>query len=203
MARTRDQGRFDDQRQKILTAAAGVFSDKGFHGATMDDIADQVGTTKASIYYYYKSKDIVLYEICRATVDAALAYLDEILSDESLTESDRLRVLISRHLQFMEENVDAWTVFFHELGGRDDPEAKAIRKKQRQFGDGIERMLAQAMESGDFRSVLPTRIVVLAILGMSNWSHRWIKSEEYGAQDIADVFSDLLFRGLDPTTPQA
>lgn len=199
MARSRDQGRFDDQRQKILTTAASVFSEKGFHGATMDDIAEQLGNTKGSIYYYYKSKEVILYEICDTTLDAALEYLDEILNDDSLTEADRLRVLISRHLQFMEENVDAWTVFFHELSGRNDPKARAIRKKQREFASGIEQMLTEGMESKELRSVVPPRAVVLAILGMCNWSYRWIKNEPWAAEDISAVFSDLLYSGLDPS----
>lgn len=199
MARSRDQDRFDDQRQKILTTAAGVFSEKGFHRATMDDIAERLGTTKGSIYYYYKSKDVILYEMCDAVMDAALVYLKEIRADDTLSEADRLSALISRHLQFMEENVDAWTVFFHELGGRNDPKAQAIRKKQREFSTGLEQMLADAMETNDFRSVLPARLVVLAILGMCNWSHRWIKHEAWDAGKIATVLSDLLYRGLAPT----
>lgn len=198
MARSRDQDRFDDQRQKILTTAASVFSEKGFHGATMDDIAERLGTTKGSIYYYYKSKDVILFEVCDAVLDAALEYLQEIRSDETLTEADRLNALISRHLQFMGDNVDAWTVFFHELGGRKDAKAQAIRKKQRQFSSGLEHMLTDAMESDDFRSVLPVRLVVLAILGMCNWSHRWIKQEPWDATKIAAVLSDLLYRGLAP-----
>lgn len=201
MARSRDQDRFDDQRQKILATAASVFSEKGFHRATMDDIAERLGTTKGSIYYYFKSKDVILYEICDAAQDDALKYLHEIRSDDSLTEAARLNALIARHLQGMEDNVDAWTVFFLELGSRNDPKAQAIRKKQRQFSTGLEQMLTDAMESNDFRSVLPARLVVLAILGMCNWSYRWIKHEPWAADKIAGVLSDLLYQGLVPTKP--
>jgi len=87
-----------------------------------------------------------------------------------------------------------------ELGGRNDPKARSIRKKQREFAAGIENMLENAMEAGDFRSVLPTRLVVMAILGMSNWSHRWIKGESYDAEAIAAVSCDLLFHGLAPSS---
>ena len=59
-----EDDKYQQQRVAAIRAAASVFADKGFHGATTKDIATQLGIKQGSLYYYFKSKVEALHEVC-------------------------------------------------------------------------------------------------------------------------------------------
>src|SRR6516162_8399980 len=54
---------------EILDAAARIFAERGFHGATTQQIADLLGIRQASLYYYFPSKEVALEIVCMQGVE--------------------------------------------------------------------------------------------------------------------------------------
>jgi TetR/AcrR family transcriptional regulator, cholesterol catabolism regulator len=193
--RVRDEARFSAQRQNILEHAARVFSVKGFHITTMDDVAAAVGNTKAALYYYFPNKEEILFQICEETMDAIMADTSSLIEDDSLTYSERIRQILVQLLQTMDNSLDAFTVFLQEPSWHDHPHAAAVRAKQRQYTTYIEKVISGGIESGELRP-LPVRVTALGLLGMCNWSYRWMRSERISPEEIAEGYFDFISSGL-------
>src|SRR5687768_360982 len=86
------------RREEMLRAAAAVFASKGFHGASMRDIATSLGVQQAALYYYFSSKEALLDEICRIGVGEFLAALSAI-AGRSLPAREKIRLGIRAHLE--------------------------------------------------------------------------------------------------------
>src|SRR5215510_14099153 len=100
-------------REDILEAAAQVFREKGFHGASMNDIAEAVSLQKASLYHHVSSKQEILLEI----LDRALQLLhDQIssISNQNLPADKKLHLMIREYLQILVENIDLASVLLFE-----------------------------------------------------------------------------------------
>jgi AcrR family transcriptional regulator len=196
MAGRRDQARYDRKRQNVLDAAASVFRAKGYESARLEDIADVLGVTKASVYYYFARKSDLLIELCARAVEDALARQSRILGQDRPAD-ERLREAVADHIRGMASNYAVWSIFFREFAvdQSDDPRRKAIQAGLRKFGRRFENLLADGVESGVFRPV-DARVVSYAILGMLNWSNRWIQHEDLGevTRQIVDFIDEGLLR---------
>jgi AcrR family transcriptional regulator len=182
-------------RDDILEAAAQVFRQKGFHGASMANIAEAVNLQKASLYHHVSSKQEILFEI----LDRALELLLERISPiarQDLPADERLRRMIREYLQILAENTDLSAVLLFEhrsLEGRQHARHVPNRDKfealwRAVLQDGVR---ARQFECDD----IP--LTARAILGILNWTITWYRpSGALTIQQIADRYSRLLLSGL-------
>lgn len=194
MARTRNEQWYAANKDAILQKAARLFRTHGYDKTTMDDIAVALQLSKASIYYYFPTKDDLLYQVCENAVGQALEQMSAIQA-HATSDIDKLHQLMLNHFQAFAAHADAFTVFIQELWKRDDERSRSIRRKQRKFQEGIEALVASAQGSGNFRSGNPT-LVTFAILGMCHWAYQWMPHSKLSPEEIASGFTDLLANGL-------
>lgn len=182
-------------RDDILEAAAQVFRQKGFHGASMANIAEAVNLQKASLYHHVSSKQEILFEI----LDRALELLLERISPIArldLPADERLCRMICEYLQILAENTDLSAVLLFEhrsLEGRQHARHVPNRDKfealwREVLQDGVR---ARQFECDD----IP--LTARAILGIMNWTITWYRPNGgLTIQQIADHYSSLLLNGL-------
>jgi len=182
-------------RDDILEAAAQVFRQKGFHGASMANIAEAVNLQKASLYHHVSSKQ----EILLALLDRALELLLERISTISIQEipaDKKLHEMIRAYLQILTENTDLSAVLLFEHRSLERKQhARHVPNRDRfeALWRGVleEGVAARLFECDD--PALATR----AILGILNWTITWYRPD--GALEIdqiADWYSNLLLNGL-------
>jgi AcrR family transcriptional regulator len=190
----RDPERYESMRRGVLDAAVSVFQSKGYESARLEDIADVLGVTKASVYYYFQKKSDLLTEVCALAVEDALERQKRIL-EQDLPVDQRLREAVADQLRGMASNYAVWNIFFRQftVGQPEDPRWKTIQSGLRKFGRRFEGLLAEGVESGVFRPV-DVRIASNAILGMLNWSSRWISTQDPKA--VTEEIIELVTRGL-------
>ena len=99
----------------ILEAARKVFAKKGFHDATVDDIANAAGVAKGTVYLYYSSKRDVYFAALKFGISQMYASLVEELKRVSTTQQ-KLRALIASKLAYFDENRDFFKIYYSELG---------------------------------------------------------------------------------------
>src|SRR6202142_4412534 len=107
------QSRFDRRLGKILAHATAVFYEKGYEGASMRDLARSSGMSLSGLYYYFESKEKLLYLIQKHTFTTIVDRLRERL-DEASDPEQRIRVLILNHLEYFLANQKAMKVLSHE-----------------------------------------------------------------------------------------
>lgn len=184
-------------RDNILDAAAQVFRQKGFHGASMADIAEAVNLQKASLYHHVHSKQEILLALLDRALDLLIADLEPIAADEGPSAS-RLRRAIRSYMTRLTQEADLAAVLLLEYRNL-EPELRRRHMPRRDRFESLWRdILREGSDRGDFRPV-DAAIAGAALLGVQNWSITWYRRNGRLSPDqLADQFSDLLLRGLEP-----
>jgi len=183
-----------DKRLQILRQAAEVFRARGFHRASMEEIADRLGMHKGNLYYYFPSKQDLLYFCQEQALDRLTAGARSILAGDG-GPADKLRALIASHLGCVLDE------FGGSLAHAEFEELPSLQRRRviarRDRYEAQWRDLIQAgIEQGTFRRADP-KLCVLGILGALNWTVKWHRQS--GGQDlgaIAAAFADLLIDGI-------
>src|SRR6185295_10777765 len=103
------------RRNELLTAARAIFSKKGFHEATIDEIAEAAEVAKGTVYLYYKSKKDLYLEALRFGIESLNLELN-LKAAEPGPCRDKLRILTSTKMAFFEENREFFNIYYSELG---------------------------------------------------------------------------------------
>ncbi len=186
-------------RDQILDAAAQVFRKKGFHGASMSDIARAVNLQKASLYHHVSSKQ----EILLALLDRALDMLTEQISAvacQDLPVEEKLRRMIRTYLTALTENMDLSAVLLMEHRSLDKKLHLRHVPHRDQFENLWREVIQEGVQVGVFHCDDPG-LTVRALMGILNWTITWYRSDgPKSIQKIADEYTNLLYRGLLVTT---
>jgi AcrR family transcriptional regulator len=182
-------------REDILEAAAQVFRQKGFHGASMQDIAKAVNLQKPSLYHHVSSKQ----EILLALLDRALELLLERIapiSNQDIPADEKLREMIRTYLQILAENTDLSAVLLFEH--------RSLERKQHARHvpnrDKFEALWRDVLKEGVAEKLFlcdDPALTTRAILGILNWTITWYHPDgPLQIDQIAGHYSDLLLNGL-------
>ena len=183
-------------RAEILTTAAELFRARGYRATTLDDLARRLGMSKATVYGHFRSKEDLLAAIFHRTMTLAEAGLAAIRSSR-LPLAEQLREVVRHHVRLVVAERAFLTVFFSEEGNLPARLQKDIVRRKGRYDRTIAGIVQRAARAGEIRAAEP-RLLVLALLGMSNWVYRWYRpgrGRAWDADTIAAAFIDLLERG--------
>ncbi|RJP50226.1 MAG: TetR/AcrR family transcriptional regulator [Anaerolineaceae bacterium] len=182
-------------REDILDAAAQVFRQKGFHGASMSDIAGVVNLQKASLYHHVSSKQ----EILLALLDRALGMLTDHIADvasQSIPVDQKLRQMIHAYLSALADNSDLSAVLLFEHRSL-DKKSHARHVPQRDKFEALWREVFNEGVRSKIFECADVDMAVRALMGVMNWTLTWYRPEgSKSIERIADGYADLLFHGL-------
>src|SRR2546428_9774239 len=169
-AAARPETRFDRRLAKILAHATDVFYDKGYEGASMRDLSRATGMSLAGLYYYFESKERLLYLIQKHTFKTIVQRLKERLKDANQPEQ-RIRVFILNHLEYFLSNQKAMKVLSHEDDALKNGFGAEIAAIKREYYHSCLDLMDEfkAAKGLEFSS----RIAVLSLFGMMNWIYTW------------------------------
>ena len=172
------------RRRIILDAAAQAFMQKGFAPTSIDDVADVLGATKGQIYYYYRSKIDLFFDVHLSAMSISMA---AIKSGQQAHEEPlaRLRAMSEAHLSVIVENfpyqrVAVQSVEMHMEGQTTEEQRDRIRHllKLRDEYEGLfAQEISRAMEAGTIPQQ-NVKLVVKAFLGALNWTTVWFRPEQ-------------------------
>ncbi len=189
-----------DSKQKlreICRVAARIFYEKGYDGASMQDIAAAVGLTKAGLYHHVRSKDRLLFEIMNYGMDI----LDETVLARVKQVSDpqeKLRQTLAGHIDLVVRARDLEiTVILHENRSLKGPLRRKINERKRRYIDFLENLIQQVQAQSGMKPLIPAKLAAFALLGMVNWLYQWYHPEgAIGERELVGYYTDFFFRGL-------
>src|SRR5437868_1878894 len=188
------ESRFDRRQAEILKHATEVFYEKGYEGASMRDLSRATGMSLAGLYYYFESKEKLLYLIQKHTFTTIIEQLRKRLKEEQDPEA-RVGIFILNHLEYFLANQKAMKVLSHEddvLKNGFGAEIAAIKREYYKICRGLlEELKVQLGIEFD------TRIAVLSLFGMMNWIYTWHHPKtDADAESLARQMGDIFLHGL-------
>jgi len=197
--------RFDRRLAEILDFATEVFADKGYGGASMRDLSRLTGMSLAGLYYYFDSKEKLLYFVQKHTFRTIVERLRQRLATSSDPE-DRIRIFVRNHVEYAVAKQKAMKVLSHEddvLKDGRGAELAAIKREYYKICVELVDELAEAEKlprlggKASSRGGVSTRTAVMGLFGMMNWIYTWYKPKmDPGAETIAREISDVFLRGV-------
>ena len=180
----------------ILQSAVAAFGKNGYHGTSMEQIADRLLMTKGSLYYYFRDKEEILFAV---HVEA----LDRILLEQArvarlpVCPCEKLDRLLREHIRIMVEEFHG-TALALEFGALSRRRLGRVVAKRDRYERSLRRLIALGAKRGCLRPVDP-KMTGLAILGAINWIARWYRPDGPAkADDVAGRFLDVFMGGLLP-----
>jgi len=184
----------NDRRIEILKSAAAAFRRRGYHGASVDEIASALEMTKGNLYYYFKNKEEILFACHEYSLDKLLVLMADVEAQES-TPDAKLRKLVLAFVHLILDDLHGTALTL-------DPEAlsaplfKRVIAKRDQFDQGIRAIIQQGIDQGVFKPGDP-KMIEFAMMGAVNWIAKWFDPAGAMTSDqIGDAFADYLVGGL-------
>lgn len=182
--------------EEVIEAAAEVFAERGYHGASTQDIADRLGMRQASLYYYFPSKEAALELVCLRGVEG---YVEQALAvaNGSGGAAEKLSAIIRANLRSMGERPAFSRAFLRERRFLPEESRRRIGRVARRYERIIEAVLEAGIASGELRADLDPRLAMLGLLGMANAAIDWHdKKPGLTAERIAASFTRMAIAGI-------
>jgi TetR/AcrR family transcriptional regulator, cholesterol catabolism regulator len=189
--------RTKDKLREICRIAARVFYEKGYDGASMQDIAQAVHLTKAGLYHHVGSKDRLLFEIMNYGMDILdEAVLEKVRSIEDPQE--KLRQTIIGHIDLIVRARDLEiTVILHENRSLQGALRKKINVRKKAYIRYLEDLIAEVQKRAGRKVLISPRAAAFALLGIINWLYQWYHMEgPIQEAELANDYVNFFFRGL-------
>lgn len=187
----------EQRRLQIMKVAAELFDSRGYQDTTMEMLARDVGIRKASLYYYFASKDALLAEMHQEMIDLILEAHQRRLDEGTLAPSELLVAMMTDLVALMESHPGRLRIFFEHYRELPAPVREEIARKR----DRYQQMLVDVLDSGVAKkqfAIADTRLTALAILGMCNWTYQWYRpGGRRTAAEVADYYYSILIQGID------
>lgn len=189
------------KRAELVSIAAQKFKENGYRATRLADIGKQANLDRATVYYYFGSKEEIFRECLRYGVDANINECVRITEDNSLTDRMKLEGVIRQLMSAYDENYPNMYVYIQEEMSRitheKTPWAKEITKQTRKFEQIVLGLLASLIQRGELRDDIPVSVAANAIFGMLNWTHRWYRPNgPHDAAQISESFVRIFFDGM-------
>jgi AcrR family transcriptional regulator len=186
--------RFDRRLSEILVHATDVFDEKGYEGASMRDLSRASGMSLAGLYYYFESKEKLLYLIQRHSFTTILDRLRRRLEGVSDPEI-RIRVFIRNHLEYFLANQKAMKVLSHEDEVLKNGHGTEIAGIKREYVRICVELMEHLKQERNLN--FSSRTAALSLFGMMNWIYTWYKPRvDGGAEELAQEMGDIFLRGV-------
>ena len=184
-------------RVEILQSAATLFRRRGYHGATVEEIAASLEMKKGNLYYYFRDKEGILFACHQYSLDRLMETLVEVEEADAPPDRKLHRLIVSFVHTILDELQG--TALFLDLEALTPAHRKAVIARRDRFDHGMRRIVSQGIEAGLFPGA-DAKLLSFAILGAVNWIPRWFNpAGPATSQEIADRFADFLIAGLRQT----
>jgi AcrR family transcriptional regulator len=184
---------YDERLERLLSTAARVFADKGFHATTMRGLARATGMSLAGMYYYVHSKEDLLCAIQERCFHQVLAGAEAAVA-EAAEPADRVARFIHHHVDFFASHMSEMKVLSHEAKSLSGARLEKINRLKHRYVDLLAGLIAELDVGTEAR--FDPRIAAYALFGMMNWIYTWYHPKgPVSPETLANHFAQLFLTG--------
>ena len=182
------------KRNAVLSTAAQMFNERGFHATSLDDIAARLHVTKPTLYYYVKNKDEILLECVKKGLHMTLEGI-EASRQAGGNAVDQLRACMQVYADIVTQPFGMCLI---RIGDEEVPEPSRteLRRMKSEIDQAFRRLVAQGVQEGALAPCDP-KMTAFVIAGALSWIGRWYQSGgEYSAAQVAEQCIGTLMHGV-------
>lgn len=188
--------KYQQQRAQAIRAAAAVFAAKGFHGASTKDIAERIGIKQGSLYYYFKSKEEALGEVCLYGIEDYVQRMDGIAAGDQPFEA-KLLATVTSHLSSYRERNEALKVHNDERLYLPEEKRQKLHKLGSHYRKSLQGIFEEGVANGELRESIDCHFAAQAVIGICNaWGDIIVREPDLDLFDITQKCVDLLLNGF-------
>jgi AcrR family transcriptional regulator len=188
---------------EVLEAAAKVFHSRGYADASVQDIADELGILKGSLYHYIDTKEDLLFRLLEDFHRESQEILNEVAALEGLAPLERLDEYVRRTVDYSARNLRRIAIYYHDVDQLSPDRRREIYSKRRAHERFVTGLIKEAQERGEAVADLDAATVTNCLFGTIIWLYRWYKpGGKLKRSDLADTCARFVLSGvIGGTTP--
>jgi AcrR family transcriptional regulator len=188
--------RGDERQAQLLEIACRLFSQYGFKGTSLRDIAQEADITKAALYYHFPNKEALFQKI---VVESFVLLLERVntATARAVTAHDKVLAFMMTSADYYQQNRNAWVASSNAFWSKEESDS---RNQALTFRDQYEKLLRKCIEegiaSGEFRAVDPAmagRVLLSSINSMNRWHN---PAGRLTAAAVVEQFLDIVLVGM-------
>ncbi len=188
------------RREELIEIACRIFAEKGFDRASLQEIADEFGVLKGSLFHYISNKDDLLFAIIEGVYEDGEKAIWSIVAEDD-TAANRLQRLIVAYVVYVVEHQAAVTVWLHDLNALEPARRKSIMAYEERDRLRLVDLISEAQREGAIRADADPHLMSMALLGAMNWVHRWFRRGRLSAQEVGEELSRMFLENSTPASP--
>lgn len=185
--------RGDTRREQIFTVGARLFAEKGYERTSLQEVADLLGVTKPALYYYYSSKEQLLFEIMSFVMEQVLADISDVAGSD-LPPYEKLREYVRRYVGFFAAHPNEHTIMSTEVDSLGPELRDIVQNRQRLYLTQARRIVSELVAP---EKKLDETSVAFALIGGMNWLFKWYDPNgRITPERLVDDFVRIYAHGL-------
>lgn len=184
------------RRDQMLEVAARLFSERGYHGTSMQHLAQGLGILRGSLYAHISSKEDLLFDIVDRGADRFISRMEEVLASD-LSPEEKVRLGVLAHVATVAEHPEASAVFLNDWRFLSKDRREEILAKRDLYESLVREVVEEGIEWGVFPEDLDAKLAAIFILSVVNWLHQWYDpSGPLSPDEVADRLSAMILTGF-------
>ena len=192
----RRKRRRDDE---VISAAVKVFYQRGYSDSTVQDVANELGILKGSLYHYIKTKEDLLFRVLES-VHEDMHGIAEDVAARGGTPLGQLERYVRDQVNYNMDNIERISVYYHDMDKLTGERLDKVRKDRREHSRFVTSLIEAAQSDGSIESVRAPWLLSNCVFATIIWTYRWYRpGKDISKQDVADVCSGYALRGIGAT----
>jgi AcrR family transcriptional regulator len=191
----RRTARYDEKLNAVLSASSALFASKGFERATIRDVSQATGMSLAGLYYYFKSKEELLFLIQFRAFDSICEKLREIIGSETDPQAC-LHSMINMHFEYFIRNMNDLKICSREIDSLKGDFYQQVAEKRKEYFDLTQSIFEKIIDQSGGSSA-DSRLAALYLFGTLNWIYQWYRPGRYpDVEELASQLSNIYLQGF-------
>ncbi|MFD5812178.1 TetR/AcrR family transcriptional regulator [Rhodococcus aetherivorans] len=192
------QGKRRNRDSEVMAAAIRLIYEKGYDGASLQDVANEVGVLKGSLYYYFASKEDLLVRIMKES-HAQVEDIYRGIEAQDLSPLDKLLSLLGALMTWYLDHTPRVAIYFNERHRLSGERLQEVDAEGRRFEQMIQSYLLEAQRAGEINDQIDTKLAVRFIIGALNSVPMWYRpGHGLSKKKIIDQFVRMNLKSLTP-----
>lgn len=183
--------------REVLDAAAKVFHERGYADASVQDVAEELGILKGSLYYYIRTKEDLLFWLLEEVHEDVERILHAVQAEHELDPLERIGLYVERQVDYNLANLTKISVYYHDVDQLGEDRRREVLRRRRPHEVFIAEMVREAQRRGDVDAGADPRVVANCVFAVIIWTYRWFRPRgRLRREDIAAACAEFALGGV-------